>query len=272
MGAPTTRTTVRLGVFLPAGAQLLDTSCVDVLATMSFEYLSLLEDLVPHPIINLAPSIKIFCTWSAEVLLSESQLTKTDIGTVQPREPIAMTAGMNVQCTHHFSDPEVQHGKLDIVLVPGPDPRSSYEKAALDWLAAHAARKETDILSVCTGIFVCGEAGILRGKKVCGPRSMQTQLKAKFEGATWFGDSLRWIQDGNFWSCGGVTNGNDLVASYSRHTPKYFPGPVAEFGVRICDVGDRSQKYETSQTLFTLGMVWQVVKAAILSVGKPKQT
>jgi putative intracellular protease/amidase len=255
MGGPAARPTIRLGVFLPAGAQVLDTACVDVLATMSHEYLSLLEDLVPPPIINLAPSIKIFY-----------------IGNVQPGEPIEMTASMSVQCTHHFSDPEVQPGKLDIVLVPGPDPRLSFDKGALDWLAAHAARKETDILSVCTGVFICGEAGLLKGKKVCGPRSMQTQLKAKFEGATWFGDSLRWIQDGNFWSCGGVTNGNDLVSAYARHTPKYFPGPIAEFGVNICDVGDRPQQYETGQTMFTLRMVWQVIKAAVMGVGKPKQT
>jgi putative intracellular protease/amidase len=201
MGAPAARPSLRLGVFLPAGAQVLDTACVDVLATMSHEYLSLLEDLVPPPIINLAPSINIFCAWVPPVLCWSSRLTQTDIGIVQPGEPIEMTASMSVQCTHHFSDPEVQPGKLDIVLVPGPDPRLSFDKGALDWLAAHAARKETDILSVCTGVFICGEAGLLKGKKVCGPRSMQTQLKAKFEGATWFGDSLRWIQDGNFWSC-----------------------------------------------------------------------
>jgi transcriptional regulator GlxA family with amidase domain len=121
---------------------------------------------------------------------------------VEPGEQIDLTAGVRIQCTHHFSDPEVQPGKLDIVLVPGPDPTSTYEKPVTDWLAAQAASKDTDILSVCTGIYLCGEAGLLKGKKVCGPRGLQSQLKSKFEGATWFGEELRWIQDGNFWSCG----------------------------------------------------------------------
>jgi len=124
-----------------------------------------------------------------------------DIGAVQPGEQIELTASMKIQCTHHYSDLEVQPGKLDIVVVPGPDPSSKYEKSTLDWLAAHAARKETDILSVCTGIFICGEAGLLKGKKACGPRGMQAQLRAKFGGVTWLGEDLRWIQDGNFWSC-----------------------------------------------------------------------
>lgn len=106
-----------------------------------------------------------------------------------------------MQCTHHYSSSEVQPGNLDMVLVPGPDPRSTFEQGALDWLVAHAALKATDILSICTGIYVCGAAGILKGRKACGPRGMQGDLKAKFDGVTWVGDGWRWIQDGNFWSC-----------------------------------------------------------------------
>lgn len=70
---------------------------------------------------------------------------------------------------------------------------------------------------------------------------------------------------------GGVTNGNDLVAAYARKNPKYWPGPVAEFGVTIAEVGDRPQRYETGQAAFTLGIVWQVIKAAVMSIGRRKQ-
>lgn len=101
----------------------------------------------------------------------------------------------------------MQPGQLDIVLVPGPDPTTDWHatddrKQALTWLAAHAARPETDILSVCTGIYVCGAAGLLQGKKACGPRGLQGDLRKRFEGAQWVGDELRWVRDGNFWSCG----------------------------------------------------------------------
>jgi transcriptional regulator GlxA family with amidase domain len=70
------------------------------------------------------------------------------------------------------------------------------------WLAAHAARQETDILSICTGILVCGEAGLLKGKKACGPRGLQDELAKRFDGVEWVGDELRWTRDGNIWSSG----------------------------------------------------------------------
>ena len=123
---------------------------------------------------------------------------------VQPGQPIPLTSSSKLTCTHHLSDPAVQPGQLDVVLVPGPDPSINWDdkREATDWLAAHAARPETDILSVCTGIFLCGAAGLLKGKKACGPRGLQGQLAKKFEGVEWLGEKLRWVQDGNFWSSG----------------------------------------------------------------------
>lgn len=124
------------------------------------------------------------------------------IGIVKRGELIELTTGIKIACTHHYSDPEVQPGELDIVLVPGPDPDTQFDPAAIEWLAAQGARKETDILSVCSGIYLCGAAGLVKGRKACGPRMLQSELKQKFEGATWVGDEYRWMQDGNFWSCG----------------------------------------------------------------------
>lgn len=224
---------------------------------------------------------------------------------VQPGQPIPLTSSAKLTCTHHLSDPAVQPGQLDVVLVPGPDPSINWDdkKEATDWLAAHAARPETDILSVCTGIYLCGAAGLLKGKKACGPRGLQGQLAKKFDGVEWLGEKLRWVQDGNFWSSGefspssflssflpfllrlhgsaaserkmtdrspgGVTNGNDLVAAYARQSGR-FPGPVAEIGLMFTDTGDRPQVYGTGTGLFTLGIVWQILKAAVMGIGKQK--
>ncbi|KAL2198961.1 class I glutamine amidotransferase-like protein [Corynascus similis CBS 632.67] len=187
MTATDSRETIRIGVFIPAGCQLLDMACVDVLGTMSHEYFTVVADMVPGPIAKLAPNVKI-----------------SYISTVQPGELIPLTSSAHIACTHHLSDPTVQPGGLDVVLVPGPDPATDFGKMpeATDWLAAHAARPETDILSVCTGIYLCGAAGLLKGKRACGPRGLQWDLAAKFKGAEWVGEELRWVKDGNFWSCG----------------------------------------------------------------------
>lgn len=155
MGA---RKIVRIGVFIPTECQLLDAACIDVLATMSYEYMQLVSDVVPQHVIDLAPSVRIHY-----------------IGSVRPGQPIPMTANEKILATDHFGDPDVAPGKLDLVIVPGPDPSSTFEKAPLDWLRAQAECGGTDILSVCTGIFVCGHAGLLKGKTVCGPRGLQDQ-------------------------------------------------------------------------------------------------
>ncbi|KAK3328827.1 class I glutamine amidotransferase-like protein [Apodospora peruviana] len=245
---------IHIGVFIPADSQLLDLACVDIFGTASYEYMILLKDQLPAAMYNLAPSVTI-----------------SYIGTVPAGDLIECTSSLKIRCTHNLSSPEVAPGTLDIVLVPGPDPNSVIDDASKKWLAAHAARKETDILCVCTGVYVCGAAGILNGKKVSGPRGLQDDLKKKFEGVTWVGDELRWTSDGNFWSSGGVTNGNDLVAAYMRQS-RHFPGPVGEMAMTLTDTGDRPQKYGSGQAVFTLGIVWQILKAVVMGVpGKTKK-
>ncbi|KAH6634046.1 class I glutamine amidotransferase-like protein [Chaetomium sp. MPI-SDFR-AT-0129] len=182
------RPKIRIGVFIPTDCQLLDMACVDIFGTMSYEYLTIVKDLVPGPLMNLAPSVEI-----------------SYISVVQPGELIRLTSSASVACTHHFSDPKMQPGMLDIVFVPGPDPAVDYSnlKDALDWLTAHAAHPGTDILSVCTGAYLCGAAGVFNGKKASGPRGVQGDLEKKFPDVKWVGGEFRWVKDGNIWSSGG---------------------------------------------------------------------
>ena len=182
--------TVRVGVFIPAQAQMLDVACVDLLGIMSHEYLEAIKGMMPGFPTASAPNMQI-----------------AYIGSVKAGEPIKLTANMSIVCTHHMSDPEVRPGELDVVIVPGPDPGASFSPETGGWLRAHGERTDTtDILSVCTGIFLCGEAGLLDGKQASGPRWMQDQIKQKFPKAKLVGDELRYIQDGNLWSCGKLEN------------------------------------------------------------------
>jgi transcriptional regulator GlxA family with amidase domain len=130
-----------------------------------------------------------------------------DVSTVQPGALIPLTSAAHLKCTHHLSDPAVQPGQFEIVVVPGPNPFIDWaadegKREAIRWLAAQAAAPGTDILSICTGAFLCGEAGLLKGRKACGPRGLQGLLASKFEGVEWVGEELRWVRDGNVWSSG----------------------------------------------------------------------
>ncbi|TGJ85076.1 hypothetical protein E0Z10_g3689 [Xylaria hypoxylon] len=225
--APDNRRVIRIGVFIPTDCQLLDAASVDIFGSLSYEYLSVLGELTAQVVTDNAPSVEIHY-----------------IGSVQPGEKIPMTSNQAVVATNHYSDPEVAPGKLDIVYVPGPDPSSNFPEGALEWLSKQGATEGVDILSVCTGIFLCGAAGLLKGRNICGPRAMQDAIKEKgYAPASMKGHELRWIQDGNFWSSGGVTNGNDLVVAYCRATPKYFPRPLVELICEQLEVGDRPQEY-----------------------------
>ncbi|KAK6226712.1 ThiJ/PfpI family protein [Colletotrichum tabaci] len=245
---------VKIGVFIPSECQLLDMACIDVFAMMSKEYLGGLP-MLPKHISALAPSVNFFYITAAPAVGVET--------TGPPSQNLLqLTAGVKMQATHDISHPDVQPGKLDIVLVPGPDPNASWDDGVLGFLRGHAEQKEvTDVLSVCTGVFLCGAAGLLKEKTVCGPRGIQDLLRKRFPETEFVGEKYRWYRDGNFWSCGGITNGNDLVAAYARSSEKHFPAPIAEIACQMAEVGERAQLYEKRQARFLLGFVWQIIKA-----------
>ncbi|KAM5356036.1 hypothetical protein ACJ41O_002682 [Fusarium nematophilum] len=246
---------LHIGVFIPSGAQFLDVATVDVLASMSKEYLGQLPMLPAH-IGTLAPSTKISYITSPKLF-----------------PDVPLTAELTVRATHTWEDEAVAPGELDIVVVPGPDPTASFEEGATKWLRDQFNVKGVDVLSVCTGVFLCGAAGILEGKTVSGPRGLQDELVRRHPGVKLVGDKCRWVQDGNLWSSGGVTNGNDLMAAFARASTNRWPGPVAEMGAMLTDVGDRSQVYGEGQSRFVLGVAWQIIKGWFLSLGSsPKPT
>jgi transcriptional regulator GlxA family with amidase domain len=179
-----TSPSVRIAVLLPSATQLLDLACIDLFAIMSKSYLSSIPFL-PASISTLAPDV-----------------TFSYIGTMPS---IPLTVQTSLQLTHTVTSPAAsQPGNFDIVVVPGPDPNATFPEEVKAWLAAQGREAGTDVLCVCTGVFLCGEAGLLKGRRVCGPRGLQGEIKRRFggEGLELVGDRLRWVNDGRFWSCG----------------------------------------------------------------------
>ena len=177
----TTRTRVRVGVFVPSDVQLLDLACADVFAMLSRDYLAALK-MLPASLTDLAPEVSI-----------------SYIGT-GPTAPT--TARTTIATTHLLGDPDVAPGKLDIVLVPGPDPFATWGEDVKGWLRGHGEREGVDVLCVCTGIFLVGDAGLLEGKTVCGPRGLQGRIRERYESVRTMGERYRWVRDGRLWSSG----------------------------------------------------------------------
>ncbi|KAK7226602.1 hypothetical protein V2G26_014605 [Clonostachys chloroleuca] len=238
---------IKIGVFIPNGSQTLDLATVDILGVMSKEYISVLP--MPSRLRDAAPSVTVYYITSPSIY---------------PDVPLTSNAVLKASHTHR--DADVAPGKLDIVVVPGPDPSSTYEKEGLEWLRRQAETPGVDILSVCTGILVCASAGIVDGKLASGPRGMQSDLMKKFPKIKLVGDSQRWVQDGNFWSSGGVTNGNDLMAAYARASGRW-PASIVDTGLMLTDVEPRPQFYEIGQSRFFLNAAWMIVRAWFASFG-----
>jgi len=213
MSSPSSTKVVKIGVFVPGDAQLLDLACIDVFHMMSREYLSLIPILPAH-IVELAPSVEIYYITSdanAKTTTTTTGDNKSETETEGKHGKddvmIPLTSKVSIKATHTISSssPDIAPGNLNILLVPGPDPSSSFDEPVLQFLRAHAeaANRGTDILSVCTGILLCGAAGLLdNGRTACGPRGIQDEIRKKHPGAKLVGEKWRWVKDGNFWSSG----------------------------------------------------------------------
>lgn len=176
---------VRIGVYLVATPQLLDTATIDILGLMSREYLQDAGTLVPKQFVDMAPSVSIVY-----------------ITTPDQKDEVKLTASMTIKPHHTYLDEEVAPGKLDIIVVPGIDPTHKVDEAGGQWLKKHFETQKVDVLSVCTGIYICAAAGIVNGRRACGPRGMQYDLAKKYPTIDLVGHKFRWWQDGNFWSAG----------------------------------------------------------------------
>ncbi|KJZ77859.1 hypothetical protein HIM_02496 [Hirsutella minnesotensis 3608] len=108
-------------------------------------------------------------------------------------------------------------------------------------------------------------AGIANGRLASGPRGFQDTLRKRFPEMKLAGDKYRWVRDGNFWSSGGVTNGNDLMAAYARAS-KHWDQSIVEIGLLTTDVGDRGQIYGHGQGIYTLMFVYRLLSAWVTSL------
>lgn len=176
---------IKIGVFVPVGVQFLDVAAVDILGVMSKEYLSDL-DVLPARVTTLAPSATFYY-----------------ISTPDQGKTVPVSSGGSLQVTHFYNDPGVAPGQLDIVVIPGPlQVGCDIDEGALKWLRSQFDAPGVDILSICTGMFVCAAAGITENKKVCAPRGLELNLRAQFPNAILAPRNMRWIQQGNLWSSG----------------------------------------------------------------------
>src|SRR5271170_3844315 len=100
---------------------------------------------------------------------------------------------------------------LDTVIVPGGSGARDTEKtgAAVTWLKANADRIRR-VASVCIGIYLLGEAGLLDGRRATTHWRFATDVARRFPNIRIQPDAI-YIRDGRFSTSAGVTAGIDLA-------------------------------------------------------------
>ena len=106
-------------------------------------------------------------------------------------------------------DFDLEHApQADIVVVPGGDVTSVIRNPkALDWVRARASDSRA-VLSVCTGAFIVGKAGLLDGKSATTIVGATAQLADMFPKAKVVNDR-RYIDNGKIVTTGGLSSGID---------------------------------------------------------------
>lgn len=155
--------------------------------------------------------------------------------TAKTSAPVASDSGMCIVPTTTFAD----CGPLDLICVPGgpgiPDTLS--DRATVDFVRRQSAGAKY-VTSVCTGAFLLGIAGQLRGKKATTHWAYTSLLP--LVGA--IHEPGRVVRDGNLLTGGGVTAGIDFgltvaaeiagpdVAQAIQLSVEYDPAPPFRAG------------------------------------------
>lgn len=102
---------------------------------------------------------------------------------------------------------------LDIVLIGAHNVAYTPNEIELSFVRK-AWEECSAFLTICAGVDVALQAGILEGKTATAPQFMLDVLRQQAPTTTWV--EKRWARDGKLWTSGAFLNGVDLVYSFSH--------------------------------------------------------
>lgn len=128
----------------------------------------------------------------------------------RPGEPIPTKTGYDVVARHGLD----ACADADLVAVPAALPHETYPEALLDVLR-DAAERGAWVMSVCSGAYVLGEAGLLDGRRCTTHWMYAADLARRFPLAEVDPDVL-FVEDGRLLTSAGTAAGIDLALHLVR--------------------------------------------------------
>lgn len=103
----------------------------------------------------------------------------------------------------------------DIIVIPGQImPKGSSASFGIgsdklrDWIKEQAQHSGTIVMSVCVGIYIVAKTGLLTNRKATTHFKSISDVQDRYPEIQWI-KNVRFVQDGNFITTGGVTSGID---------------------------------------------------------------
>ena len=130
--------------------------------------------------------------------------------TEQPGEPIAMDNGLTLTTEHGLSEAD----GADLVIAPAYDYSQPPTEAVMD-VFRRAHERGAWVLSVCSGAFLLGEAGLLDGRSCTTHWRHTDELRRRFPDATVDPDVL-FVEDDRVITSAGTAAGIDACLHHVR--------------------------------------------------------
>jgi transcriptional regulator GlxA family with amidase domain len=131
-------------------------------------------------------------------------------------EPITASGGMKIIPSYTFQTAPAPK----VVVIPAQEPAT---QAMLSWV--RSVTKATDVtMSVCTGVFLLAQTGLLSGKSATTFHEAYARFEAEYPDIH-LKRGARFVEDGNLASAGGLSSGIDLAI---RVIERYFGRKAAE--------------------------------------------
>ncbi len=120
-------------------------------------------------------------------------------------KPVAARGGLRVETQFNIG----AHPALDVLVISGGVVTQEMEKpAVIGWIAAQAAKAELTA-SICTGAFLLGKAGLLRGKQATTHWEDIEDLRALLPD-TDVVEGPRWVDEGSMVTSAGISAAIDV--------------------------------------------------------------
>ncbi|KAI6754520.1 hypothetical protein HG530_012272 [Fusarium avenaceum] len=126
-----------------------------------------------------------------------------------PASPSNLTSGIKLVATDSFESCP----PLDIVLIGAH--AMSYTPDDTELAFVRKAWNDCSaFLTICGGVLVPLQAGILEDKTATAPTIILENLRKQSPGTNWV--TKRWVRDGKLWTSGALLNGTDMMTNFLK--------------------------------------------------------